>query len=308
MNALTFRTATPADWAAISTLLTEAALPLAGADAHLDQFLLAWRGGELLASAGLEVYGTTALLRSVAVAQGERGTGLGQEVVRQLLDRAYASGLKRIVLLTTTADRFFPRFGFVRVTRAELPNEVLASAEFRGVCPSSAAVMRLDLERAPLLVRSATADDIPAITRIYNQGIEDRSTLETELRTYEERHQWLTSRSERHPVIVAVIQGEVIGWASVNPFSVRQAYRFVGDLSVYVERDVRRLGAGFRLMQDLMERAKRLEYHKLVLTTFPHLPAVKLYEKLGFRHVGDYKEQGLLDGTWVDTRIMEYIL
>jgi phosphinothricin acetyltransferase len=75
-----------------------------------------------------------------------------------------------------------------------------------------------------------------------------------------------------------------------------------------VARDVRRTGAGMRLMQDLMQRAKGLEYHKLVLTTFPYLPAVKLYEQLGFRHVGDYKEQGLLDGTWIDTRIMEYIL
>lgn len=88
----------------------------------------------------------------------------------------------------------------------------------------------------------------------------------------------------------------------------RQAYRFVGDISVYVERGHRRTGVGYRLMQDLIARAKELGYHKLVLTTFPFLPAVKLYEKLGFRHVGDYKEQGLLDGNWVDTRIMEYIL
>jgi L-amino acid N-acyltransferase YncA len=308
MNALTFRTATSADWAPVAALLTEAALPLAGAEAHLDQFLLAFRGDELVASAGLEVYGSSALIRSVAVSKNERSTGLGQEIVRQLLDRAYAAGLKTIVLLTTTADRFFPRFGFVRVTRAAMPSEVLVSPEFQGVCPSSSTVMRLDLERAPLLVRPATPDDIPTITRIYNQGIEDKSTLETQLRTNEERLQWLTSRTERNPVTVAVRQGEIIGWASINTFNVRQAYRFVGDLSVYVERDVRRTGAGLRLMQDMMERAKGLGYHKLVLTTFPHLPAVKLYEKLGFRHVGDYKEQGLLDGVWVDTRIMEFIL
>jgi L-amino acid N-acyltransferase YncA len=308
MNAITFRAATAADWAPVAALLTQALLPLAGAEAHLDQFLLAFRDDELVASAGLEVYGSTALLRSVAVSQGERSTGLGQEIVRRLLDRAYETGLKMIVLLTTTADRFFPRFGFVRVTRAEVPGEVFTSPEFQGVCPTSSTVMRLELERAPLLVRLATTADVPAITRIYNQGIEEQCTLETELRTYEERHQWLTTRNNRHPVTVAVRQGEVIGWAAINPFSVRQAYRSVGDLSVYVGRAVRRTGAGLRLMQDLLERAKGLEYHKLVLTTFPHLPAVKLYEKLGFRHVGDYKEQGRLDTTWVDTRIMEYIL
>jgi L-amino acid N-acyltransferase YncA len=308
MNSITFCIPTPADWPNVAALLAQADLPLTGAEAHLEHFLLAFHGDQLVASAGLEVYGSTALLRSVAVHQNERSTGLGQEIVRQLLDRAYAAGLKTVVLLTTTADRFFSRFGFVRVTRAEMPSEVFASPEFQGVCPSSSTVMRLDLARAPLLVRLATANDIPAITRIYNQSIEDKATLETQLRTYAERHHWLTNRTERHPVTVAVRQGTVIGWASINPFNARQAYRFVGDLSVYVERDLRRTGAGFRLIQDLMERAKALEYHKLVLTTFPFLPAVKLYEKLGFRHVGDYKEQGLLDGIWVDTRIMEYIL
>jgi L-amino acid N-acyltransferase YncA len=308
MDGITFRAAVAADWPAVSELLTQSGLPLAGAEEQLNNFVLAVRGEALLASAGLEVYGTTALLRSVAVSKADRGTGLGQEIVRLLLDHAYETGLTTVVLLTTTADRFFPRFGFVGVTWAELPAAVFASAELQGACPSSATVMRLDLDRAPLLVRPATEVDIPAITRIYNQGIADKATLETQLRTYEERHQWLTSRSERYPVTVAVRQGEVIGWASISPFNVRQAYRFVGDLSVYVERDRRRTGAGLRLMQDLMERAKGLEYHKLVLTTFPHLPAVKLYEKLGFRHVGDYREQGLLDGAWVDTRIMEYIL
>lgn len=308
MNALTFRMATQADWPAVEALLIEAELPLAGAEAHLEQFLLAFRGAQLVASAGFEVYGSAALLRSVAVSKTERGTGLGQEIVRMLLDQAYSAGLKTVGLLTTTADRFFPRFGFVRVTREELPSELFASPEFQGICPSSSTAMRLDLDRAPLLVRPATSDDIPAITRIYNQGIEDQATLETQLRTYEERQEWLASRGERHPVTVAVREGQVIGWASINPFSARQAYRFVGDLSVYVERDLRRTGAGLRLMQDLMERARLLEYHKLVLTTFPHLPAVKLYERLGFRHVGDYKEQGLLNGTWVDTRIMESIL
>ncbi len=308
METVNFRSATGADWPAVSTLLTQAELPTAGAEARLEHFLLAFRGEYLVASAGLEVYGTTALLRSVAVSKTERGTGLGQEIARRLLDQAYEAGLKLVALLTTTADRFFPRFGFATVTRAGLPAEIFASPEFQGVCPLSSTVMRLDLDRAPLLVRPATEADIPAITRIYNQGIEDRSTLETQLRTYDERQQWLSGHGERHPVTVAVRQGEVIGWASINQFNVRQAYRFVGDVSVYVARDARRTGAGLRLMQDLVDRAKGLDYHKLVLTTFPHLPAVKLYEKLGFRHVGDYREQGLLDGTWVDTRIMEFIL
>lgn len=305
---ITVRSGTPADWPRLADLLTAAQLPLQGAEAHLTSFLLGFRGAELIGSAGLERYGTTALLRSVAVRETERGTGLGQELVRRLLDQAHADGIERVVLLTTTADRFFPRFGFARVTRDQVDAALLSSPEFQGVCPASATVLQVDLSRPPLLVRPATPADIPAITRIYNQGIEEQSTLEYQLRTAEERSQWLASRGERHPVTVAVRQGEVIGWASINPLNPRECYRFVGDLSVYVGREVRRTGAGYRLMQDLLVRAKALDYHKLVLTTFPHLPAVQLYEKLGFRHVGDYKEQGLLNGTWVDTRIMELIL
>ena len=160
-----------------------------------------------------------------------------------------------------------------------------------------------------ILVRLATEADLPAITRIYNQGIEDRCTLETDLRTVEERHAWLTGRQERHPVTVAERADGVLGWASINPFNLRAAYRFVGDLSVYVERNTRGTGVGSALMADLIPRARTLGYHKLVLTTFPQLiGAVRLYEKFGFRVVGDYREQGLLDGQWTDTRIMELLL
>lgn len=161
----------------------------------------------------------------------------------------------------------------------------------------------------PILVRAATEDDAPAIARIYNQGIEDRATFETELREVSERKRWLSTRAPRHPVVVAVRQERVQGWASLNPFSPREAYRFVADLSVYVERDARGQKVGSALMSDLIERARGLGHHKIVLATFPHsTAAIRLYERFGFRTVGDYKEQGLLDGRWTDTRIMELLL
>ena len=169
--------------------------------------------------------------------------------------------------------------------------------------------MESEITVEPILVRAATEDDAPAITRIYNQGIEDRATFETELREASERKRWLSSRTPRHPVIVAVRQESVQGWASLNPFNPREAYRFVADLSVYVEREARGQRVGSALMADLIERARALEYHKIVLATFPHsTAAVRLYDCFGFRTVGDYKEQGLLDGEWTDTRIMELLL
>jgi phosphinothricin acetyltransferase len=161
-----------------------------------------------------------------------------------------------------------------------------------------------------IAVRPATPTDAPAICTIYNQGIEDRiATLETELRTPDERRQWLAARGPRHPVIVAEAGGEVVGWGSLNAFNPRRAYDHVADFSIYVERKWRGKGVGSRLLSRLIELARDLGYHKLVLSAFPTNPGgMALYEKFGFRTVGIYKEQGRLDGRWVDTIIMEKLL
>lgn len=159
-------------------------------------------------------------------------------------------------------------------------------------------------------IRAATPDDAAAICTIYNQGIEDRiATLETDLRTPEERRQWMAGRTPRHPVVVAVTDGQVVGWGSLNPFNPRPAYDHVVDLSVYVERGWRGRGVGRVLLQHLLARAKTLGYHKMVLATFPYNEAgMTLYKKMGFTTVGVYHEQGQLDGRWVDVLIMERLL
>lgn len=160
-------------------------------------------------------------------------------------------------------------------------------------------------------VRLAAVDDAEAISRIYNQGIEDRvATLETEPRTPEERRRWLAGRSPRHPVIVAENEhGEVVGWGSLNPFNPRDAYRYVADFSVYAERSYRGKGVGTALLTRLIELGREHGFHKLVLSAFPsNTGGMALYAKLGFRTVGVYREQGLLDGQWVDTIAMEKLL
>ena len=140
------RRATRHDWSKIAALLVTADLPLAGADEHLPDFFLVFREDLLVGTAGLERYGDTALLRSVAVASTERGQGLGQALVRQALAHAASLGLRQVVLLTTTAADFFPRFGFEPINRAEVPLAVQASVEFQEACPASAAVLSLVLE------------------------------------------------------------------------------------------------------------------------------------------------------------------
>ena len=162
-----------------------------------------------------------------------------------------------------------------------------------------------------IAIRPAMAADAGAIATIYNQGIEDRiATLETDLRTLDERRQWLAARSPRHPVIVAQNGAdEVVGWGSLNVFNAREAYRFVADFSVYVERAFRGKGVGRVLLETLIALAREHGFHKMVLSAFPtNASGMALYTKLGFRTVGVYREQSLLDGQWVDTIIMERLL
>jgi L-amino acid N-acyltransferase YncA len=159
-------------------------------------------------------------------------------------------------------------------------------------------------------IRPATAADSDAIAAIHNQGIVDRTaTLDTALRTPAERRQWLAERGPRHPVIVAEDGGLVVGWASLNPFNPRAAYDHVVDFSVYVERGQRGRGVGRQLLDRLVDLAREIGYHKLVLVALPHNQAgIAMYTRARFTRVGVYREQGLLDGRWVDTLIMERLL
>ena len=161
-------------------------------------------------------------------------------------------------------------------------------------------------------VREATADDAEAIARIYNEGIEDGvATLETTLRSADERREWLANRKSRYSVVVACDAGtdEVVGWASLNQFNQRPAYDHVADFSVYVDRAARGVGVGGVLLRALEDRAKWIGYHKLVLAAFPTNSAgMRLYQSRGFEIVGTYHEQGMLDGKWIDVILMEKIL
>ena len=100
----------------------------------------------MIGTSELERYGYTALLRSVAVAPPERGQEMGQALVQKAIKYASTLGLHQLVLLTTTAADFFPRFGFQPISQAEVPLEAQASVEFQEACPASATVMSLMLK------------------------------------------------------------------------------------------------------------------------------------------------------------------
>jgi amino-acid N-acetyltransferase len=103
----------------------------------------------IVGAAGVEVYGRSGLLRSVAVDPAWRGRGLGMQLTRERLAWAEARGLDTVYLLTTTAAGFFPRLGFAPVDRDAVPATVRESTQFAGVCPSTAAVLALRIGERP---------------------------------------------------------------------------------------------------------------------------------------------------------------
>ncbi len=139
------RPAQPKDIRAVQELLEQSGLPTAGVEEWLQHFLVADSDGEVVAVAGLELYGGSALLRSVAVRPAWRGSGLGRQLVDRLVSEAQRQRVHDIYLLTTTAEHYFPRLGFGCITRDDVPREVRGSVEFTGACPASAVVMQKKL-------------------------------------------------------------------------------------------------------------------------------------------------------------------
>src|SRR5205823_15051900 len=103
--------------------------------------VVARQNGRIVGSAALEIYGDGALLRSVAVAPALRHLGLGRKLTEAALRLAQQLDMPAIYLLTTTAERYFQKFGFERITREEVPAGVRTSVEFTTACPASAVVM-----------------------------------------------------------------------------------------------------------------------------------------------------------------------
>src|SRR5687767_8924846 len=106
------RKASPADLPRVERLLADSDLPLAGVKESFEHFVVAEAGNDLVGVAGLEVCCDNALLRSVAVRSEYRSKGVGRELVMRAIGEAEARGIHALYLLTTTAESYFPTFGF----------------------------------------------------------------------------------------------------------------------------------------------------------------------------------------------------
>ena len=134
--------AEPRDLPAVRRLLETQHLPLDGIDAHVSTMVVAKQGSEVVGAAAVELYADGALLRSVVVDPRVQGQGLGHRLSEAALSIAAGRGTRTAFLLTTTAEKFFPKLGFEQIVRDDVPASVRASIEFQSACPASAVVMR----------------------------------------------------------------------------------------------------------------------------------------------------------------------
>lgn len=155
--------------------------------------------------------------------------------------------------------------------------------------------------------RSATPQDAEAIARIYNQGIDDRATFETRLRSAEDVQRWFDGI---HPIVVVEDDGQVIAYAAAFSYRPnRECYAGVAEFSVYAARQARGRGAGRLAMQALMVAAKQAGFWKLLSRVFPENTAsLSLLRSCGFREVGVYRKHGKQQGVLKDVVIVECLL
>lgn len=144
---LTIERAAAADLPGLLSLLDSVNLPREGVAEHLSNFLVAREAaGRIAGCVGMEQHGAVALLRSAAVAPELQGTGLGSCLTAALLKLARAEGVAEVVLLTTTARKFFAdKFGFREAARSDYDARLAGSPEWNLPRCSSAVFMRLEL-------------------------------------------------------------------------------------------------------------------------------------------------------------------
>jgi L-amino acid N-acyltransferase len=159
-------------------------------------------------------------------------------------------------------------------------------------------------------IRRAELADAPAIAAIYNEAIlTTTATFDTETKSVEDRISWLSEHDERHPVIVAESEGQVIGYASLSRWSPRRAYDDTAETSFYVKSGFRGQGIGRRLKEAILEEARRLKFHSVIARVAQGSEeSLHLNLSMGFVLVGTLKEVGLKFGKRLDVHVLQKMI
>ena len=159
-------------------------------------------------------------------------------------------------------------------------------------------------------IRLATADDAAQICAIYNWYIENTIiTFEEIPVTVPQMQQRIGGSSAQRPWLVLTEQERILGYAYAGEWKSRHSYRFTAETTVYVDKDCKGQGIGWRLYQDLLQRLRQASVHALLAgIALPNAHSVALHEKAGFRQVAQLKEVGWKFNQWIDVGYWELIL
>ena len=161
-------------------------------------------------------------------------------------------------------------------------------------------------------IRPATEADLPFITEIYEQAVRHgTATFELtppDLAEMTRRFRALTDGG--YPYLVAVVDGEVIGYAYAGPYRPRPAYRFTVENSIYLKPAIHRRGVGLKLMQALLAECEQRGYRQViaVIGDSANAGSVGLHTRCGFQMIGTHPNVGLKFGRWLDTVMMQLAL
>jgi len=159
-------------------------------------------------------------------------------------------------------------------------------------------------------VRLVERRDAEAIRAIYNVEVaESTATFDMVPRTLDDQVEWIDEHSGGHPAVVAVDDGEVVGFGSLSPFHIRPAYATTVEDTVYVRRDRRRAGVGRTLLEELVRLAVAHGFHCMIARIVGgNASSVTLHEECGFELVGVEREVGRKFGRWLDVVEMQRML
>lgn len=160
-----------------------------------------------------------------------------------------------------------------------------------------------------ITIRPATEKDVPSITEIYNDAIlTTTATFDTEVKSLEDRVDWLRAHGKIHPVLVAEKSNVVIGFASLSRWSERAAYDSTAETSLYVHKDARKQGVGKQLLEVLVLEGKQVGLHTLIARiTHGNEQSIYLHERLGFSVIGTLREVGVKFGSYHDVHMLQKV-
>jgi L-amino acid N-acyltransferase YncA len=161
-----------------------------------------------------------------------------------------------------------------------------------------------------ILLRSAARADLTTINDIYNHYVlHSTCTYQEEPEPIAARRRWFDHHGAKHPVIVAEVNGEVVGWGALSGYHTRSAYRRTVENSVYVHHQHHRRGIGSLLLKELIARARTLGHHAIIAgIDADQVASVVLHDRFGFQKVGHFRQVGFKFGRWLDVVYMEMVL